>query len=176
MLHTIGRKQTVSGDLVDMLLECHGRIRTFSALAIAAGERGDVPADELVEACTRVERYFGLALPLHVRDEEESVLPRLRGRSPAVDAALDRMHDEHAHHAPMLEALLTSSAAVRATPGDVTARSALLAAANALHAAFEPHLESEEQILFPAMRALVPLVEQAAIVSELRARRGPTSI
>jgi hypothetical protein len=158
--------------LVDMLLECHGRIRTFGALAVEAGARDDVPDAERVEACERFDRYFGVALPLHVRDEEESVLPRLRGRSAAVDAALDRMHEEHAHHAPLLARLFATSAAVRATPSDPSLRRALHTAAVALNAAFEPHLRSEEEIVFPALRAMLPASEQAAIVNELRARRS----
>jgi len=48
------------------------------------------------------------------------------------------------------------------------ARLTLLAAATALHAAFEPHLQ--EQILFPAIREHVPRAEQTVIVSELCAR------
>ena len=171
MLHTIGRKQATA-DLVGMLVECHGRIRSFSALAIMAGERTDAPHDEIVDACARVERYFGVALPLHVRDEEESVLPRLRGRSIEIDAALDRMHDEHALHAPLLERLLAACVAVRAAPGEESLRASLLAAAHALDAAFAPHLQSEEEIVFPALRALVPANEQLEIVAELRARRS----
>jgi iron-sulfur cluster repair protein YtfE (RIC family) len=160
MLHSIGKK-SAPADLVDMLLECHGRIRKFSALAVAIAERTDLPRDELAEACGQVERYFTVALPLHVRDEEESVLPRLRGRSAEVDAALARMHDEHVEHGPALERMLAGLK----TPRE------LHAPATALQAMFESHLRQEEQVLFPAIRAL-PVAEQAAIVNELRARRG----
>lgn len=171
MLHSIGRKQA-PGDLVDMLLECHGRIRNFITLAVSAGERVDVPAAEIVDACTRVERYFGVALPLHVRDEEESILPRLRGLSVDVDGALASMHDQHDDHAPELARLLSACAAVRANPDDRAARAELLAVATALRSEFEEHLRIEEEILFPALRKLLPASEQAQIVSELRARRG----
>src|SRR5690606_18929577 len=78
MLHTIGRKSR-SERLTEMLADCHARIRSFIALAIAAGEQ-QAPPEEVAAACARVERYFVQAFPLHVRDEEDSVLPRLRGR------------------------------------------------------------------------------------------------
>lgn len=171
MLHTIGKKQSSDGDLVDMLLECHGRIRNFSGLAIAVGERADVSPSEVAEVCARVERYFSQALPLHVRDEEESILPRLRGRSAAVDAALDRMHEQHALHEDILGRMLASCAALRANPEAPDARGALLAVARPLWSVFEPHLEAEEQIIFPAIRALLSPEERAAIVGELRERR-----
>lgn len=172
MLHTIGKKQSSEGDLVDMLLECHGRIRNFSGLAIAAGERVDVPPSEVSDVCARVERYFSQALPLHVRDEEESILPRLRGRSAAVDAALARMHDQHGEHEELLARLLAAAAALRKDPQSATARTALSVAARPLWSSFEPHLEAEEQIIFPGIRTLLSLEERAAIVAELRARRS----
>jgi hemerythrin-like domain-containing protein len=172
MLHAIGRKQRNSGDLVDMLVDCHVRIRTFSALAVAVSERADTPVVEVADVCTRVERYFADALPLHVRDEEESVLPRLRGRSPAVDAALARMHEQHEMHVDLLGRLLVSSAALRARPGDPDARSALHAVAHPLQSVFEPHLQAEEEIIFPAIRTLLSAEDQQAIIGELRARRA----
>ncbi len=175
MLHTIGKKRSGEGDLVDMLLECHGRIRTFSGLAIAIGERADVAPAEVIDGCSRVERYFSEALPLHVRDEEESILPRLRGRSSAVDAALECMHEQHEMHVDILGRLLTSSAALRRQPDAATARAALLGVARPLWSVFEPHLRAEEQVIFPAVRALLTDEERVTIVTELRARRRPAS-
>ncbi|HSO40547.1 MAG TPA: hemerythrin domain-containing protein [Labilithrix sp.] len=171
MLHVIGRRRG-AGDVGDMLVDCHARIRSFSELAIAVSERTDAPADEVIGACARVERYFAEALPLHVRDEEESVLPRLVGRTSAIDAALERMHEQHEMHVELLARLLACSAALRAAPQDLAARAALLAVAQPLRAVFEPHLQAEEEILFPALRALLSLDEQQAILGELRERRS----
>ena len=75
MLINIGAKAGAE-DLVSLLLECHHRIRGFSALGVELGTRADLPAADVVQGCERVERYFGEALPLHVADEEESLLPR----------------------------------------------------------------------------------------------------
>lgn len=170
MLHTIGRKAR-NDDLVGLLLDCHQRIRTFITLAVAVSERMDASVDEVIDVCSRVERYFTEALPLHVLDEEKSILPRLQGRSGDVDAALQRMHEQHALHVELIHRLLASSAEVRATPTDASARSALLEVASQLQADFEPHLQAEERIIFPAIGVLVSSEEQREIVSELRARR-----
>jgi iron-sulfur cluster repair protein YtfE (RIC family) len=111
-------------------------------------------------------------LPLHVRDEEESTLPRLRAHSPEVDRALDRMDAEHDEHGPKLAALLRACAAVRGAPHERALRVALLEVARELEQDFQAHLELEETVLFPAIRASLSADVQAEIVRELRARRS----
>ena len=78
MLLTIGRRRQAV-DLPDLLLDCHERIRHFSTLAVRLA-REDASDDERRGVAAGVARYFEQALPLHVRDEDESILPRLRGR------------------------------------------------------------------------------------------------
>src|SRR5690606_33889983 len=73
------RPKTAAQDLVDLLDECHQRIRRFLALAGEAAAHRGAPSSETAQACADVERYFKEALPLHVADEEESITPRLRG-------------------------------------------------------------------------------------------------
>ncbi|MBX5482426.1 MAG: hemerythrin domain-containing protein [Myxococcaceae bacterium] len=166
-----GQKQPAQGP-VELLLECHERIRTFVALARRAGEQPDATAAEIVDACERVERYFTKALPLHVADEEQSLLPRLRGTSVEVDRALEAMAAQHAGHEAKLRALLSASSAVRARPGDAAGHRALFDAADELARDFDHHLADEERIVFPLVRAL-PAGEQAEIVAEVRRRRHP---
>jgi iron-sulfur cluster repair protein YtfE (RIC family) len=159
-------------DLVELLLECHARIRRFIALARTVAARPDASPEDTREACERVQRYFTEALPLHVADEEESVLPRLRGQSPQVDDALALMAGQHAAHAEPLQSMLQAAAALGLDRDDAQARGALLATAARLEAEFEEHLALEEAALFPALRAL-PLATQAELVGELRRRRQP---
>jgi iron-sulfur cluster repair protein YtfE (RIC family) len=175
MLTSLGTRPPPE-DLVGLLLECHQRIRTFARLAEDVGRRRELPDAEVVDACARVERYFTQALPLHVEDEERSLLPRLRGQQAAVDAALDAMHAQHDEHAPFLRALLAASAEVRRAPRDTATRDGLLAAASALAAEFERHLVNEEQVLFPAVRELLGADAQAQAIAELRARRQPAAV
>lgn len=168
----IGRTRP-SEDLVDLLLACHGRIRSFVALAIAIGERADATDDDVAQASASVHRYFSIALPLHVEDEELGILSRLHGRSPEVDAALDRMCDEHDRHTAPLRRLLALCTALQVEPGDLAARAALADVAGELATEFGPHLKAEETIVFPAIAALLSADEQRAVVRELRARRQP---
>lgn len=64
-------------DLVALLMDCHARIRHFAKLAHRIGVDLEATPANRSEACLAVERYFTEALPLHVQDEEESILPRL---------------------------------------------------------------------------------------------------
>jgi hemerythrin-like domain-containing protein len=171
MLLSLGRRPLAS-DLTDLFLECHQRIRSFASLAVEIGRRADLPDEEVRAACVRCERYFTQALPLHVRDEEESLLPRLRGLDPAVDAALDAMHRQHDEHGPLLRAFLAALRGVHDDPADLLARASLLDHARSLAQTFGEHLDGEERILFPALRARLPPETQGQILAELRARRA----
>ncbi|AKV01453.1 hypothetical protein AKJ09_08116 [Labilithrix luteola] len=170
MLFTIGRKRH-SEELVDLLLACHGRIRSFLEIAVSIGERPNVSEDEVADGSARVQRYFSEALPLHVEDEEQGVLPRLHGRSPDLDRALERMSEEHDRHVRPVRRLCELCAALRSEPGAAIVRVELAGVARRLRAELEPHLEAEELLVFPAIRSLLTVEEQQAIVRELRARR-----
>lgn len=160
-------------DAVGLLLDCHERIRGFLALAARLAEAGLAERDGVAEAAARVRRYFSEALPLHARDEEESVLPRLRGKDPAVDAELDEMRREHGEHGPPLDALVQACAALAEDPSRQGALApALRRAAAELDAHFAQHLRREEAVIFPALRRLLSSEEDAAVVREIRARRG----
>lgn len=195
MLHTLGPRAAPE-DFVGLLLECHRRIRHFVELAQEVGRRTELPEAEVVEACARCERYFTEALPLHVEDEEKSVLPRLKGarleaeaeqgteeapddvaeREPAgleLSDALDAMHAQHLEHEPLLRALLESLRSVRGEPRDQARRARLSAAAAQLGLEFEKHLALEEEVLFPAIRSRLSDEAQQQALLELRARRRP---
>jgi len=165
----IGERTGGDGDLVDSLLACHQRIRAFLELGLRAGQGGE--PDQVIDACRRIERYFREAMPLHVADEEESILPRLRGRAAAVDGALATMHEQHAAHEVGLRALIAAASALAAAPDRPGARARLVEAAAELEAALRPHLELEEAIIVPAIRQLLSAGELADIAREMRARR-----
>src|SRR6516164_5551174 len=84
MLIQIGPSKENS-DIVDLLSECHDRIRAFTGLAGRLASSGSVSDNEIRDAAGQLVRYFSESLPLHVADEEESILPRLRGRSTPLD-------------------------------------------------------------------------------------------
>jgi iron-sulfur cluster repair protein YtfE (RIC family) len=171
MLNAIGSPRAPAEGIVDLLLECHARIRSFSDLAVKLGEtRGADPA-EIAEAAASVRRYFVEALPLHARDEEESVLPRLAGRDPVVDAALVAMHRDHVGHGEVLDPVLAICAELVASPDrHLELAPALAEAGRRMRAHFEAHLASEEATIFPALAAVAD-DEQRRMAEELRGRR-----
>lgn len=172
MLTRLGRP-AAAGDAVDLLLECHGRIRQFLAMARRVAEAPGVDPAEVGDAAGRVARYFRQALPLHARDEEDSILPRLRGRDPELDRALADMAREHGEHEPPLAALVAACEAVARDPAGHAALAAAVRAPTAeLERHFAGHLAREEEVIFPAMRRLLSPADDAAIVGEIRRRRG----
>ena len=171
MLTGLGKPPSPS-DAVDLLLECHVRIRHFVAMARRLGEASDTDEVEIADTAARVVRYFRDALPLHVRDEEDSLAPRLRGRDPAVDAAVAAMEREHGEHRASLEALVSATAAIAEDPGRHEELSGeVKRAADDLARQFEYHLAEEEAVVLPAVRRLLDAETDAAIVREMRERR-----
>jgi iron-sulfur cluster repair protein YtfE (RIC family) len=160
--------------VVDALLDCHERIRQMSGLARAIATAQGRPEGEIGEAAGRVRRYFTESLAHHVADEEESILPRLRGRDAAVDAALDSMEHEHRDHAQHVARLVAACAELEQRPGGLAELRAELDQVSArLVEDFEAHLAGEEKIVLPAIRRLLSEEERAQIRAEMRARRGP---
>lgn len=161
--------------LVELLLACHTRIRRFARLAFTVGARPELPAAEVKEAAAQCLRYFSEALPLHVRDEEDSLWPRLAGRSPTLDAVMAQMRAQHFGHGVRLEALDSALEAVMQQPNEPNLHRQLAVAASALETDFEDHLRLEETELFPFLAEALPAEVQQTIVAELRARRRPPS-
>ena len=159
-------------DAVDSLLECHARMRSFGATARRLALAGAIDPETVRDAAERVARYLRQAVPLHVRDEEESVLPRLRGRAAELDAALAAMATEHDAHEAHVAAVASLCERLAAAPTEHAALRAELAAhATELESAWIAHLAREESVVLPAMRRLLSAAELAAILDEMRARR-----
>jgi len=159
-------------DIVDMMLECHDRIRSFAALACRLANASEPSQDEIRDAAARVSRYFTEALPLHVADEEQSIVPRLTGKNPDLDAILQKMHGEHSDHEAKLATLVETCNRLKASPemlADV--RPTLLETATTLQIEFEAHLKQEEDVIFPAIRSLLTPEQRTTMLSELRSRR-----
>lgn len=172
---TIGSKRPAGDqDVVDLLLECHERIRSFCEVAVRIAEAPRPSAAEIADAAERVRRYFVEALPLHARDEEESILPRLAGRDPGLNQALVDMHREHGEHEPLLERVVALAGELARAPDRHAALARELGrVASELRAQFDVHLAAEERVIFPAIRALVSEADRRVMLEELRARRAP---
>jgi len=167
----IGVRPPPAGAL-ELLLECHQRIRAFVALARKLATARHPAAGEVVEAAGGVRRYFAEALPLHAADEEESMVPRLRGRDPALDGALSVMRREHADHGRRVERVVALCAELAASPERHSALAGRLAeAAEQLERHFAAHLALEEEAIFPALKRALDPAADARMVAEMRARR-----
>ena len=167
------RAREQSDELVDLLLDCHQRIRRFVAIAVRLAGAEEASVSEIRETASIVGRYFAEALPLHVLDEEESVLPRLRGLDLATDQALDAMHAEHGEHVDHVGELVSLCQELEREPETREKHRARLGfLGKILEEQFEMHLEREETIIFPRLAEL-PEQTQRDITVELRNRREP---
>jgi hemerythrin-like domain-containing protein len=170
MLVQIG-KRPETRDVVELLLECHERIRRFLAMARALTAAVGVPADEVRDVASQVRRYFAESLPMHIADEDEEIAPRLANHDAAA-AALVLMTSEHATHEPLVAALIAVCERLIADPRQVAAvASELTGIVDRLERDFAPHLAREEQVIFPAL-ARLPERVRAEILDAMRKRRA----
>lgn len=168
--------RSVATDLVPIFQQCHERIRKFIDLACKLGEVRDAEPEQVRDAARAVSGYFAHALPLHARDEEDSVAPRLRGKSDELDRALARMSEEHSLHTePLLELLSVCGHLAEKPELHSKLARTLTTIAVALRSILGDHLDSEERIIFPAIEQHLSETEQAEILVEIRARRAPPS-
>lgn len=160
-------------DLVEVLAACHGRIREHLAMAGRIATASGRSDGEVRDCAERVRRYFTIAFPLHIADEEETIRPRLATLGGGVTATLETVADEHALHTPLIEWFLTLIQRIEQRPDQLPATRAMLAQTlELLVPMLELHLELEEQVVFPALRRL-PAGEQAEILAAIRRRREP---
>jgi iron-sulfur cluster repair protein YtfE (RIC family) len=170
MLLQLGQRRSSEG-LVELLLECHGRIRRFLGFARRLATTDGIGAEEARTVAGEIRRYFVVAFPMHLADEDEDLTPRLRGTTRDLDAALARMSEDHVSHASLVGELIELCGVIERDPPQRAALASRLAhAAHALEAALEPHLVLEERVIFPALAGLPPH-DQEAIQLAIRARR-----
>jgi len=170
MLIELG-KRSHTLHVVDLLVECHGRIRRFLDLATRLAQTRNPNVDDVRDTAGQIRRYFTEALPLHIADEDELVEQSLRGRSEIVDDALEKMSTEHAHHEPLVDRLVEVTAMLERQPARLEELAMELhEIAVLLQVAFDPHLAREEAIIFPALRSLAA-TELDAIKAGMRGRR-----
>lgn len=160
-------------DAVDLLLGCHQRIRHFTGVAVKLAHAQGAASDEVVQAAASVHRYYSVSLPLHEADEEDTLRPRLNILADEkVRHALLAMHDQHQAIDDLLERLLPLLVMVKGNPETLPAAgSEICSITRALEEMFTAHLQMEEEVIFPAIRASLPEGEQAEMLQEMQDRR-----
>lgn len=169
MIVQLGQR-SIEGDIDVLLSECHLRIRRFLSLAHRLATQ-KASYDELKAAAGQVRRYFVVAFPLHVADEDELILPRLIGRDRTADRALVRMHKEHLEHDDYVGHLIEICASIEREPHRLPKLAhALEASTVLLMRLLEPHMRMEERDIFPALK-LLSRRQRDDIRDAMRARR-----
>lgn len=165
--------QAKAEDAVDLLIGCHQRIRHFTGVAARLAHGQAANPDELVQASAGVHRYYTVSLPLHEADEEETLRPRLDAvADERLHHALLAMNDQHQAIDDLLERLLPLLLMVRNNPASVHAVGAeMCSITQALGEMFNAHLQLEEDLIFPAIRTLLPESAREEMLREMQDRR-----
>lgn len=172
----------------ELLDACHDRVRRSLALlgrllSHLAQQGADAPARQ---AAADVWRYFSVAAPQHHLDEERHLLPLLQASGqPALVAGAQQVLADHtafrtlwATLGPGLKALADAPAEAGPNgPAAAADRPDLAAAwrdaAEQFIARHAEHLALEDQLLWPAARALTSPEAEQAMGQEMAARRRP---
>jgi iron-sulfur cluster repair protein YtfE (RIC family) len=163
----------VPEDALDLLTACHQRIRHFSAAAVKLAHAQAASPDDIRMSTAGVYRYLAVSLPLHEADEEDTVRPRLDAvADEKVRHALVAMHDQHQAIDELVERLLPLLQLLERNPAAIhEAGAEMCSITKALQEIFDAHLNLEEDAIFPAIRNLLPEIEQAAMFKEMQQRR-----
>lgn len=165
--------QPKSEDAVDLLLGCHQRIRHFTSVAVKLAHAQGAEADEIAQAAAGVHRYYSVSLPLHEADEDQTLRPRLGAvADDRVRHALLAMGDQHQAIDELIERLLPLLVMVKNNPDTLHAVGGeMWSITKALDEMFRAHLQMEEEVIFPAIRNVLPQSTQTEMLHEMRQRR-----
>lgn len=158
----------------EMLAACHERVgRTLRLLQKLVDHVEKHGRDEQARsAATDVLRYFDNAAPKHHDDEELHVFPLLLAQD---DAALSthvyRMQADHERMSSLWRALRPVLLALADVDGGQIDGAKLRQHAKAFSDVYASHMETEEQVLFPAAQRLKSADEIERMGNDMRRRR-----
>src|ERR1039457_4999392 len=160
-------------DAVDLLVGCHQRIRHFTGVAAKLAHAQGAAPDEVRQAAGNVHRYYSVSLPLHEADEDQTLQPRLRDvADQPVRHALLAMSEQHQEIDELIERLLPLLVLVTNNP-DALAEvgGEMCSLTKALEEIFRAHLQMEEEVIFPAIRQVLPEYVREEILRKMQQRR-----
>ena len=162
-----------SQDAVDLLLGCHQRIRHFTGVAVKLAHAQGAAPGEVAQAAAGVHRYYSVSLPLHEADEDQTLHPRLSAvADDRVSHALVAMGDQHQAIDELIERLLPLLVMVKNNPDTLPiVGGEMCSITKALDEMFRAHLQMEEEVIFPAIREVLPETIRAQMLHEMQQRR-----
>jgi hypothetical protein len=163
---------------VDLLQDCHGRIRHFTGVAVRLCEAVQPEAGQVRDAAKAVYRYYSIALPLHEEDENLSTYPRLFAAVPKghLAQALDDMVAQHGEIDALVAELIPLWGELQEHPERLDAlRAAMEPRVRRLQQLWTTHLALEEETIFPAMRQFLGADTLSEILGEMKQRRNGQS-
>ncbi len=165
--------QSKTEDAVDLLTGCHHRIRHFTDVAIKLAHAHGATSEEITQAAAGVHRYYSVSLPLHEADEDQTLQPRLQAvADEKLRHALLAMGDQHQAIDELLERLLPLLVLVRNNPETLAeVGGEMCSITKALEEIFQAHLQMEEEVIFPAIRQVLPESTRADLLREMQERR-----
>lgn len=163
-----------------LLVHCHERIEGHlqvlerAAEVLRSGDNGSLP--RLFEAVDAACRHFALAGVKHTEDEEISLFPRLREKGGAGGedalAAMQELETQHRTaehlHAQFDAFVLTLPRDGSADGRELDCFGDLVAELTAL---YRPHIQLENNLVFPIAAEVLPAGEIQTLGEEMRARR-----
>jgi iron-sulfur cluster repair protein YtfE (RIC family) len=166
--------QSKTEDAVDLLTGCRDRIRHFTGAAVRLAHAQGATADDISQTAARVHRYYTVSLPLHEADEEDTLRPRLAViADEKMTHALTAMHEQHQAIDELLDRLLPLLVLVTSNAENLHAVAGeMCSITRVLDEVFRAHLQMEEEVIFPAIRASLPEGAREEMLGEMRARRG----
>ena len=149
-------------DPIGLLRACHDRILDHCDLLEGLLEQPDR------ETATRVHRYFNTSAPLHHRDEEEDLFPRINRQSLKIAELVHGLKQEHQE----LNRLWGRIAAdLKSLPQDGFS-SGFLEAAHEFCRLNRAHVMLENRELLPMASGILSRQDLGAIGETMAARRG----
>ena len=122
--------------------------------------------------CDRPASLRAEAFPLHARDEEESIAPRLRSRDAGLDAELETLAREHVERRGPLADLVLTAEVVGRDPGRRREVAPAIASARDFGAPLRRPFAARGRPHLPGVRRLIDRLWVPELVGEFRARRG----
>jgi hemerythrin-like domain-containing protein len=167
-----GLPETLPGfeDPLALLRACHEKMLVHCDLleALVARARCGEPDDAARKAAQDITRYFSGSAPLHHRDEEEDLFPRINRQSLRIAELVHTLKREHQELDRLWETLAPE---LRRIPGDGFSNAFPEAAARFCEL-YRQHIRRENRELLPLLASSLSSRELGYIGEAMAQRRG----